>query len=88
MKHQFNDKDETLVKDSWSNTNNCPVIAACLNVDGKAYFVDATDTGSNSKTASNCKNLCQESIISAKSKFGCGFKSVCTDNAKNMEKNV
>ena len=34
-------KSVTLVEDGWSNIHNDPVIATWLNVDGRAYLLDA-----------------------------------------------
>ena len=33
-------KEGTLVIDGWSNIHNEPITAACVQVDGKSYFVD------------------------------------------------
>ena len=86
MKANQKGKSVTLVEDGWSNIHNDPVIASCLNVDGRAYFLDAHDTGTMPKTAENCKNLCQATIQCAKEKYECDVKSIVTDNAKNVEK--
>ena len=86
MKEQLEGKMVTLVEDGWSNIHNDPVVATCLNVGGKSFFLDAKDTGSMTKSAENCKKLCQDSIAEATSSYGCTVRNIVTDNAKNMEK--
>ncbi len=43
MKSQLDGKIVTLVEDGWSNIHNEPVVATCLTVNGKSYFLDAHD---------------------------------------------
>ena len=86
MAMELEGKTATLLQDGWSNIHNQPIIANCLVVEGKAYFLNSIDTGSLSKTAENCKQICKDAMDLTKEKFGCNVRSVCTDNAKNMEK--
>ena len=86
MKDDIKGKSGTLVQDGWSNVHNEPVVASCLHVDNKVYFLDSHDTGAMTKSADNCKNLATDSINTAKDKFDCTVTAVVTDNAKNMEK--
>lgn len=86
MAEQLQGKVVTLVEDGWSNIRNEPVIATCVQTHDKTYFIDATDTGSMPKTGANCASLAKENIIKAERDYGCSVKSVCTDNAANMDK--
>lgn len=86
MKVILDGKTATLVEDGWSNIHNEPIIASCLQVEGKSFFLNSFDTGSMTKSAENCKVKCQETIQYAKTKYNCTVKSIVTDNAKNMEK--
>lgn len=86
MKKEISGKDATLVQDGWSTVHNEPVIASCLVVDEKEYYLDSHDTGTMTKTGDNCKDLAQKSISTAKDTYNCTVKNVVTDNAKNMEK--
>jgi hypothetical protein len=60
--------------------------ATLVQVEDKSFFMDSVDTGSMSKTAENCKKLCEDSINTAKVEFNCTVQSIVTDNARNMEK--
>lgn len=86
MKSEISGKAGTLVEDGWSTVHNEPVIASCLVVEGKPYFLDSHDTGTMTKTAVNCKNLAQKSINLAMDQFNCKVDTLVTDNAKNMER--
>lgn len=86
MKEKIDGKSGSIAQDGWSNCHNDPIIATTLIVDGKSYFLDSCDTGSMSKSAENCKKLCDDSMQTAKEKYNCSVKSVVTDNASNMAK--
>ena len=86
MKKKIDGKSGTLIEDGWSNVHNEPVVATCLQVGSKVYFLDSHDTGSMPKTVDNGKELTTQSMNSAKERYGCTVVSVVTDNAKNMEK--
>jgi hypothetical protein len=86
MKAILNGKTATLVEDGLSNVHNEPIIASCLQVEGKSFFLHSYDTGSMTKSAENCKVKCQETIKHAKQKYNCTVRTIVTDNAKNMEK--
>ena len=86
MKGDLEGKTVTLVEDGWSNIHNEPVIATCLQADERAYFFDAVETKTMSKTADNCAKLCKENIIKAEQDYGCSVRSVVTDNAKSWKK--
>lgn len=75
-----------MIEDGWSNIHNDPISAICLHAEGKSYFVEATDTSANKKTAEYCKGIVQNAIQSAEVKYGCRVRNVVTDNAKVMEK--
>ena len=47
----FKGKKGTLVIDGWINIHNEPITAACFQVNGKSYIVDAEDTDATKKTA-------------------------------------
>jgi hypothetical protein len=86
MRKRLLGKDCTLIEDGWSNIHNDPIAAICLHVDGEAFFLEATDTKANKKTAEYCKGLVQKAMKTASDKYGCRVRNVVTDNAKSMEK--
>lgn len=79
-------KTVTLVEDGWSNLHNEPVVARCLSVEGKSFYLDADETTTMPKTADNCAKLCRDAINKAEDKYKCHVRNIVTDNAKNMEK--
>jgi len=86
MKAELNNKTVTMQQDGWSTVQNDPVIATCISVEGKAYFVDAKDTGTTHKTAEACLEMLKDSRSAAENAYGCKVKSFVTDHARNMEK--
>lgn len=85
-KKSLEGKNVTLIEDGWSNIHNDPIIASCLHVSGKAVFLDAIDCSSNVKNAEYHKEITENAIKKAKTKFGCKVTAFVTDNAKVMEK--
>lgn len=79
-------KTVTLIEDGWSNIHNDPIISTCIHSNGKAYFLNAVDCGSNKKNANYHTEIIQDAITTAKSKYNCEVKAIVTDNAKVMEK--
>lgn len=86
MKEKLNGKTVTMQQDGWSTIQNDPVIATSVTCDGNGFFIDATSTGSTSKTAENCKEMLVKSKEFAEATYGCRVRSVVTDNARNMVK--
>jgi len=86
MQKELQHKDVTLIEDGWSNVHNDPVTASCVHVNGKSFFVKATDNGSAKKTAQYCKDQCEATIQEVEEKYGCRVRSIVTDNEKKMEK--
>jgi len=86
MQKELAGKDVTLVEDGWSNVHNDPVTATCVHVNGKSFFVKATDNGSHKKTAQYCKDQCSETMAEIEQKYGCKVRSIVTDNEKKMQK--
>ena len=86
MKKELDGKEGALAQDGWSNCHNEPVVASCVQVGEKSFYLDSKMTGSTAKTSENCKAMCQESIAEAKEKYNFKVTSVVTDNAKNMER--
>ena len=62
MKSQLQGKECTLVQDGWSNIHNDPVIASCLQVENKVFFLEATDCSDNQKTAEFCRDKLKDSM--------------------------
>jgi hypothetical protein len=60
MKKHVDGEKAALVSDGWSNLHNEPVIATCLQVKGKTFFLDSQGTGAMTKDADNCKALTQQ----------------------------
>ena len=86
MKAKISGKSATLIEDGWSNIHNEPIIASCLQVEGKSYYLDSSDAKAMTKSAENLKEKCGDTIKLAKQKYNCCVQSIVTDNAKNMEK--
>jgi len=86
MQKELEHKDVTLVEDGWSNVHNDPVTATCVHVNGKSYFVKATDNGSAKKTAQYCKDQCEATMQEVQEKYSCTVRSIVIDNEKKMEK--
>ena len=61
----------TLVQDGWRNCHNETVVASCLQVGDQSYSLDSVATGAISKTADNCKSMCNDSIKNAKENYNC-----------------
>ena len=85
MKSGLKGKDGVLVQDGWSDIHNCPVIASSLHVEGKSYFMSATETGTNKKTAQYCTSVATEAIKEVKELYECKITGVVTDNEKKMQ---
>lgn len=79
-------REGTLVIDGWSNIHNEPIIASCVQFNGKSYIVDVEDTGATKKTGEFLSRKCSDIIQTVRKKYDCQIKSIVTDNAKNMEK--
>lgn len=73
-----------LVEDGWSNVKKDPVIATCVQHNGKTYFLRAVDTGSAHKDAEFNAQVARDSILAAANDFGARVGSVVTDNAAVM----
>ena len=86
MQKELQGKDVTLVEDGWSNVHNDPVTATCVHVNGKSFFVKATDNGSAKKTAEYCKDQCSATMAEIEQKYACKVRSIVTDNEKKLEK--
>ena len=86
MKEAIQGKNGTIIQDGWSNVHNDPIVATSVQVEGNTFFLDSVDTGSMTKSAENCKKLCQDSIKMAKDQYNCTITAVVTDNAANMNK--
>ena len=86
MQKELEHKEVTLIEDGWSNVHNDPVTASCVHVNGKSFFVKATDNGSAKKTAQYCKDQCEATIQEVEQKYGCKVCSIVTDNEKKMER--
>lgn len=86
MQTELQGKDVTLVEDGWSNVHNDPVTATCVHVNGKSFFVKATDNGAAKKTAQYCKDQCSETMAEIEQKYECKVRSIVTDNEKKMQK--
>lgn len=73
-----------LVEDGWSNVKKDPVIATCVQHNGKTYFLRAVETGSAHKDAEFYAQVARDSILAAANDFGARVGSVVTDNAAVM----
>lgn len=76
----------TLIADGWSNIRNESVIASCLHTNGKSYFLNAEECGSNKKTAEYCKSVTEKSIKIAEERYKTKVVAVVTDNENKMHK--
>ena len=64
------------MQDGWSDIHNHPVIATSLSTSSKTYFLSATETGMNKKTAQYCTDLAEEAISQAKEDYGCNVVGI------------
>ena len=85
MKSAISGKTATYIEDGWSNIHNEPVIASCLQVEGKNYFLASYEAKAMTKSAENLVAKSKEMIKIAEEKYNCKVKTMVTDNAKNME---
>ena len=85
MKTAISGKTATYIEDGWSNIHNEPVIASCLQVEGKNYFLESYEAKAMTKSAENLVAKSKEMIKIAEEKYNCKVKTMVTDNAKNME---
>ena len=68
MKAEISGKSATLIEDGWSNIHNEPIVASCLQVEGKSYFLQSYDAEAMTKSAENLKEKCEETIKLASEK--------------------
>src|SRR5215813_9340948 len=86
MMSALESKECTLIEDGWSNVHNESVIASCLHANGKLYFLNAEECGSNKKSAEYCKIITEKSIKIAEEKYKAKVVSVVTDNESKIDK--
>ena len=84
MKQTLTGKTVTVQQDGWSDIHNRPVVASCLNVQGKPYLLEAEDSKHNTKNAECYREKVVQSIDKAENQYGCKVSSCVTDSAKNM----
>lgn len=73
------------MQDGLSDIHNSPVIASSLHLEGKFYFLSATGTGADKKTASVCTSVAEDAKKEASESFDCNDTGVVTDNEKKMD---
>lgn len=81
-------KDEVvcLSIDGWTNTNNHPIICACITKDdGEVILVDTINTSGHRHDSDYLHTVTEHAIATTQAKFQCIIKSVVTDNAANMK---
>ena len=84
MKQNLESKSVTIQQDGWSDIHNRPVVASCVNAQGKPYLIDAEDSKANTKNAEYYKEKVIKSIDKAEKQYNCKVSSCVTDSAKNM----
>ena len=82
MKTAISGKTATYIEDGWSNIHNEPVIASCLQVEGKNYFLASYEAKAMTKSAENLVAKSKEMIKIAEEKYNCKVKTMVTENAK------
>ena len=65
MGQQLKDKPVCLQQDGWSDVHQHPVVATCINVEGKALLHDAEESGTATKNAEYYKTKITASITAA-----------------------
>ena len=75
MRQSLDGKTATLVQDGWSHCHNEAVVASCLHVGDQSYFLVSVATGDMSKTAENCKSMCDDYIKNAKENYNCSHRN-------------
>lgn len=81
----LNGSISSLIEDGWSNVRNEPVLATCIQFNGRIYFLRAVDTGASEKNAEYCAQVARDSIRMAEEEFGTRIGALVTDNAYVME---
>ena len=71
MKQNLTGKTVTVQQDGWSDIHNRPVVASCLNVQGKPYLLEAEDSKHNTKNAEYYREKVVQSIDKAENQYGC-----------------
>jgi hypothetical protein len=83
---ELSGKEVVMQQDGWSTCQNQPIIAHSATAGNKNYFLSATNTGTNIKSAEYCQNLLEEQIKEAEEVYNCTVIGCVTDNCKSMQK--
>jgi hypothetical protein len=78
-------KTIAIAQDGWTTNQNVSVIAHTMISNGKSYFLNAKDTGVDSKTGEYCAQLLESSIQAAELEYGVTVAGIVTDNCSSMQ---